>query len=60
LKIKLKGYHFDTIEVLKAESQVVLNSLTEHDIQDVFKKWQALWEWCIGPEGGYVEGNDGQ
>jgi hypothetical protein len=28
LKIKLKGRHFDTIEVIEAESQAVLNTLT--------------------------------
>jgi ribosomal protein L12E/L44/L45/RPP1/RPP2 len=38
LKIKLKGRHFDTIRVIEAESQAVLNTLKEHDIQDVFKK----------------------
>jgi hypothetical protein len=31
LKIKLKGLHFDTVEVIEAESQVVMNTLTEHD-----------------------------
>jgi hypothetical protein len=40
LKIKLKGRHFETTEVIEAESQVVLNTLTEHDFQDAFKKWQ--------------------
>jgi hypothetical protein len=30
--------HFDTIEVKEVESQVVLNTLTEHDFQDAFKK----------------------
>jgi hypothetical protein len=34
LKIKLKGRHFDTVEVIKAESQVVMNTLTAHDFQD--------------------------
>jgi hypothetical protein len=38
LKIKLKGRHFDTIEVMEAESQAVLNSLTEHGFWDAFKK----------------------
>jgi hypothetical protein len=33
-KIKLKYRHFDTIEVTEAESQAVLNTLTEHDFQD--------------------------
>jgi hypothetical protein len=36
LKTKLKGRHFDTTEVMEAESQAVLNSLTEHDFQDAF------------------------
>jgi hypothetical protein len=40
MKTELKGCHFDTIEVMEAESQVVLNTLTEHEFQDAFKKWQ--------------------
>jgi hypothetical protein len=40
LKLKLKGRHFDTVEVMEAESQTVLNAFTEHDIQDSFKKLQ--------------------
>jgi hypothetical protein len=40
LKTKLKGHHFDATEVIKAESQAVLNTLTEHDFHDAFKKWQ--------------------
>jgi hypothetical protein len=35
LKIKLKGLHFDTTEVIEAESQAVMNTLTEHVFQDV-------------------------
>jgi hypothetical protein len=38
LKIKLKGRHFDTIEVIEAESQAVLYILTEHNLRDAFKK----------------------
>jgi hypothetical protein len=37
LKIKLKGRHFDVIEVMEAESQAVLNILKEHGFQDAFK-----------------------
>jgi hypothetical protein len=36
LKIKLKGRHFDTTEVIEAESYAVLNILTEHDFQDAY------------------------
>jgi hypothetical protein len=57
LKIKLKGHRFDTIEVIEAGSQVVLNTLTEHDFQDAFKKWQKRWEQCICAEGEYFEVN---
>jgi hypothetical protein len=38
LKIKLKDRRFDTTEVIVAESQTVLNTLTEHDFQDALKK----------------------
>jgi hypothetical protein len=38
LKIQLNSCHFDRIEVIEAESQAVLNFLTECNIQDVFKK----------------------
>jgi hypothetical protein len=64
LTIKLKGLHFDTIEVMEAEFQTVLNTLTEHDFQDAFKKMaEALgmdhtcergllqeWWWTVGPK----------
>jgi hypothetical protein len=36
LKMKLKGCCFDTTEVIEAELQAVLNTLTEHDFKDVF------------------------
>jgi hypothetical protein len=35
----LIGRHFDTIEVIEAESLAVLTTLTEHDFQDEFKEW---------------------
>jgi hypothetical protein len=41
LKIKLEGSHFDTTEVFEAESQAVLNSLTEYDFQDAFKNGRS-------------------
>jgi hypothetical protein len=47
LKSELKGRHFDTVEVNEAELQALLNTLTEHDFEDAFKKMQKHWEWCI-------------
>jgi hypothetical protein len=42
LTIRLKGRHFDTTEVIEAELQAVLNSLTEQDFQDAFQMAEAL------------------
>jgi hypothetical protein len=36
-KIKLKDRHFDIIDAIEAESQAMLNTITEHDFQDAFK-----------------------
>jgi hypothetical protein len=36
LKMKLKRCHFDTFEVIEAESQM-LKILAEHDFQNAFK-----------------------
>jgi hypothetical protein len=60
LKIKLKGRQFDTIEMIEAELQAVLITLTEYDFQDELKKWQRVWERCIRVEGDCFEGNGGQ
>jgi hypothetical protein len=60
LKIKLRVRHFDITEVIKAESQAVLNILTEHDFQDAFKKWQKSRKWCIHTEGDYFKRDGGQ
>jgi hypothetical protein len=64
LKLKIKGCHFDTVDVVEAELQVVLNTLTEHDFQDSFKKMTETlveahthgrgllrgWWWPVGPQ----------
>jgi 23S rRNA maturation mini-RNase III len=56
VKIKLNGRHFDTTEVVEAESQAVLNSLTDHYFQDAFKKWLKRWELRALAERGLGEG----
>jgi hypothetical protein len=50
-KIKLDDRQFDTTEVIETESQAMLNTHTEHDFQDAFKKCQKRWERCISTEG---------
>jgi hypothetical protein len=58
--IKLKFSHFHRTEVIEVESQAVLNTSTENDFQDTFKKWQKRWELCIDVERDYFEGDGGQ
>jgi hypothetical protein len=58
--MKLKGSRFDTIEMSEAELKAVLNSVTEHDFQNAFKKWQKCWEQCIHVEGDYFKGDCSQ
>jgi hypothetical protein len=41
LKIKLKGLHFNTVEVIEAEPQAVPNSLREHDFKDALKNGRS-------------------
>jgi len=40
MKLKLKGHRFDTIEEIQAETQKVLDTLTEKDFQEVFPKME--------------------
>jgi hypothetical protein len=55
----MKSCDFETIEETEAESQAVLNTLTEHNFQDAFKKSQN-WEGCIHVEGDYFKRDGGQ
>jgi hypothetical protein len=48
------------MRLIEAESQAVLNTLTEHNFQDAFNKWQKCWERCIRVKGDYFEGDDDQ
>jgi hypothetical protein len=52
----LKIHHFDTTEMIEA----VLITLTEHSLQDAFRKWQKRWERPIHVEGNYFENDGGQ
>jgi hypothetical protein len=60
LKVRLRGSHFHTFEVIEAGSQEVMNILTDHEFEDAFKMWQKCWELCIHAEGDYFEGDGGQ
>jgi hypothetical protein len=55
MKLKLKGRRFDTIEEIQAESQRVLDTLTEKDFQEAFQKWRIWWDPCLHVGGNCFE-----
>jgi hypothetical protein len=57
MKLKLKGRRFDTIEEIQAESQRVLDTVTEKEFQETFQKWRRR---CLYAGGNYFEGDGSQ
>jgi hypothetical protein len=55
LNLKQKGHHIDITKVIEAESQEELDTFTEHDFQEAFKKWQKCRKRCTRAEGDYFE-----
>jgi hypothetical protein len=60
MKLKLKGGRFDTIEEIQAESQRVIDTLTEKDFQEAFQKWRRRWDQWLHAGVNYFEGDDGR
>jgi hypothetical protein len=60
LRVKLEGRRFDIIEEIQAESQRVLDTVTEKDFQEAFQKWRRRWDRCVHAGGNYFEGDGGR
>jgi hypothetical protein len=60
MKLKLKGRRFGIIEEIQAESQTVLDTLSEKDLQVAFQKWSRRWDRCLHVGGNYFEGDGGR
>jgi hypothetical protein len=58
-KLKLKGRRFNTIGEIQAESQRVLDTVTEKGFQESLKKWRRRWDRCLHAGGNYFEGDGG-
>jgi len=58
--LKLKGRWFDTTEEIQAETQKVLDTLTEKDFQEAFQKWRRRWDRCLYAGGNYFKGDSSQ
>jgi hypothetical protein len=57
MKYKLKGRRFGTIEEIQAESQRVLDTLTEKEFQEAFQKWRRRWDRCLKAGVKYFDGD---
>jgi hypothetical protein len=57
IKLKLKGRRFVTTGEIQAESQRVLDTLTEKEFQEAFQKWKRRWDRCLHAGGNYFEGD---
>jgi hypothetical protein len=53
----LKGTHFLSVENVKAKTEEILNSLTEHDLRNCFERWQHRMQLYVNSEGKYFEGD---
>jgi len=58
--LKLKGHRFDTTEEIQAETQKVLDTLTEKDFQEAFQKCRRWWNRCLQTGGNYFKGDSGR
>jgi hypothetical protein len=56
MKIKLKGWRFDTVEEIQRKMQMVLNTLAKKHFQDVFQKWQKHWDLYVCSQGDCFKG----
>ena len=60
MKFKLKVCRFDTIEDIQADTQKVLDTLTEKKFKDAFQIWRRRWDRCLHAGGNYFEGDGGR
>jgi hypothetical protein len=60
IKLKLKSLRFDTFEEIQAESQRVLDAVTEKYFQQAFQKWRRRWDRFLNAGENYFEGDGGR
>jgi transposase len=60
LKMKLKGWHFETVSHIQRDSQAVFDSIKENDFHTAFEAWKKWWDHCLYTQGSYSEGDGNQ
>jgi hypothetical protein len=46
------------VDAVKAKATLLLNSITQDDLQHCFQQWKNRMERCRDREGDYIEGNN--
>ena len=57
LKLPLRGTRYDSIEVVKENSQRELNAVPDCAYKACFADWKKSWPRCTASEGAYFEGD---
>jgi hypothetical protein len=60
LKMKLKGWRFETVSDIQRELQAVLDSIKENDFHSAIEAWRKRWDRCTCSKGDYFEGDGSQ
>ena len=53
----LKGWHFQSINLIQENSLPKLSSVPNKEFQKCFEGQNKCWEWCIRSRGNYFEAN---
>jgi transposase len=56
VKSILKGTRFASFTELKKKTTELLRQLTDDELQHGFDQWKIRMQWCVDPEGEYIEG----
>ena len=58
IKSALKGTRFESVDAVKAKATLLLNSITQDDLQHCFQQWKICMERCRDRGGDYIEGDN--
>jgi histone-lysine N-methyltransferase SETMAR len=60
LKMKLKGWRFETLSDIQRQLQAILDRIKEYNFHSACEVWKKWWDHCIHCQGDYVGGDGSQ
>jgi hypothetical protein len=58
LKLSVKDYHFQTLDIVQKAVTDAIKTLTETDFQTCYEAWKICWAKCVASEGCCFEGDN--